>query len=124
MYDCSYQTGRRPEYKSRAERQIGEFLDSRRIPYIYEKPTAVVDAGKLKIWYPDYSLQCGPLIEYFGITGDRHYMDSARHKLRIYQENQYDVIPLYPADMIPQWPNNLLSRIESLLERRLQDIRR
>jgi hypothetical protein len=122
MDDCRYQTGHRPEYKSRAERQIGEFLDSHRIPYIYEKPTAVVDAGKLKIWHPDYSLQCGPLIEYFGITGDLHYMESARHKLRVYQENQYDVIPLYPADMVPQWRGNLVRRIEAVLERRLFDL--
>lgn len=123
MDEYYYQTGRRPEYKSRIERQIGEFLDSRHIPFIYEKPTAVVDGGKVKIWHPDYSLQCGPLIEYFGMIGDRHYIDSARHKLRVYQENQYEVIPLYPADMVPQWPSNLLRRIESVLERRLLDVR-
>ena len=52
MDDCSYQTGQRPEYKSRMERQIGDFFDSRRIPYIYEKPTAVVDRGLTKLWHP------------------------------------------------------------------------
>ena len=124
MDECNYQTGRRPEFKSRTERQIGAFLDSRHIPYIYEKPTAVMDAGKTKIWYPDYSIQCGPLIEYFGITGDRHYMESVRHKLRVYQENQYDVIPLYPADLIPQWQDNLLRRMESVMERRIRDFYR
>ena len=124
MDDCSYQTGRRPEYKSRMERQIGDFLDSRRIPYIYEKPTAVVDRGLTKLWHPDFSLQCGPLIEYFGVTGDPGYIVSARHKLRVYQENQYDVIPLYPPDMVPQWRSNLLRRVEAVLERRLQGIRR
>lgn len=123
MDDCSYHTCRRPQYKSRAERQIADFLDSRRIPYIYEKPTAVMDAGKLKIWYPDYTLQCGPLIEYFGVIGDYDYINSARHKLRVYQENQFDVISLYPADMVPQWPQNLVARIESVLERRIQELR-
>jgi hypothetical protein len=58
------------------------------------------------------------------MTGDRHYMEGTVHKLRVYQENQYDVIPLYPADMVPQWSSNLLRRIESVLERRLRDIRR
>ena len=124
MGECNYQTGRRPAYRSRAEREIGEFLDSRHIPFIYEKPTAVMDAGQFRTWYPDFALQCGPLIEYFGVTGDRHYLEGARHKLRVYQENQFDVIPLYPADVVTQWPDNLLRRIESVMEGRLRDIRK
>lgn len=124
MDDCHYRPGQRPEYKSRMERQIGDFLESRRIPFMYEKPTAVMDSGKLKIWYPDYTLHCGLLIEYFGVTGDRDYIDSARHKLRVYQENQFDVIPLYPPDMIPEWRSNLVRRLEAVLDRRIQDIRR
>jgi hypothetical protein len=123
MGECNYQTGQRPAYKSRAERQIGEFLDSRRIPFIYEKPTAVMDGGQCRLWYPDYTLQCGPLIEYFGMTGDRHYMEGARHKLRIYQGNQFEVIPLYPADMVPLWQVNLLRKVEAVLEQRLLDVR-
>lgn len=70
-----------------------------------------------------YTLQCGSLIEYFGMTGDRHYLEGARHKLRVYQENQFDVIPLYPADIVTQWPDNLLRRIEAVLERRLLGLR-
>ena len=66
MEDYHYfQKSRRPEYKSRVERQIGEFLAERQIPFIYEKPTAVMDRGLLRIVYPDFSLQCGLLIEYF-----------------------------------------------------------
>jgi len=44
-----HQSGRRPQYKSRVERQIGDLLTNRRIPFIYEKPTAVMDAGKLNL---------------------------------------------------------------------------
>lgn len=123
MSDYHYQTGRRPEYKSRMERQIGDYLASRRIPFIYEKPTAVIDSGKLKVWYPDFSLKCGLVIEYFGITGDPQYLASARHKLRVYHENQFDVIPLYPADIVPEWANNLMRRMDTVLEGRLNDIR-
>lgn len=117
------QSCRRPAYKSRGERQIGDLLNDRRIPFIYEKPTAVIDKGLTKIWYPDYSLQCGLLIEYFGMNGDQSYMKQARHKLRVYHENQYDVIPLYPPDLTGPWERSLLDRIGFALERRLTDYR-
>jgi hypothetical protein len=113
----------RPIYKSRGEQQIGEFLSQNRIPFIYEKPTAVMDRGLLRLNYPDFSLQYGPLIEYFGINGDQHYIEQARHKLKVYRENQYDVIPVYPPDMCNGWQDGLLERIGWTLERRLMDFR-
>lgn len=124
MDDYSYQSGRQPEYKSRTEREIGDYLYSQRIPFIYEKPTAVMDGGKLKLWHPDFSLHHGLIIEYFGMTGKQDYIASARHKLRIYRENMFDVIPLYPADMVPQWPDNLTRRIRTTLDQRLRTIQR
>jgi len=116
-------TSRRPQYKSRVERQIGDLLAERQIPFIYEKPTAVMDNGKLKIWYPDFSLQCGPLVEYFGITGDRDYIQRTRHKLRVYHANQLDTIPVYPSDIIPNWQEQLMARIGTVLENRLRVLR-
>lgn len=118
-----FQTGRRPQYKSRVERQIGDLLTERSIPFIYEKPTAVIDSGLTKLWHPDYSLQYGLLIEYFGVTGDQSYTKQARHKLRVYHENQYDVIPVYAPDITGPWERNLLDRIGYVLERRLSDYR-
>ena len=38
-----------PQYKSRAERQIGDLLAEHQIPFIYEKPTAVIDGKHTKI---------------------------------------------------------------------------
>ncbi len=116
------QSGRRPQYKSRVERQIGDFLAERQIPFIYEKPTAVVDNGLTKIWYPDFSLQYGMIVEYFGMNGDKHYTEQARHKLRVYQENQFDAIPLYPPDIIPGWQDKLVDRIAYTLENRLMSL--
>lgn len=118
-----HERGRRPAYKSRIERMIGEFLDSQHIPFMYEKPTAVMDRGQCKLWYPDYSLQCGPIIEYFGIVGDPSYQDRTRHKLSVYKANQYDVIPLYPVDIVSGWPENLLRQIEGVLKQRISGIR-
>lgn len=114
----------RPQYKSRVERQIGGLLTDRRIPFIYEKPTAVIDRGALRLWYPDFSLQYGLLIEYFGINGDRDYADRTRHKLQVYRENQFDTIPLYPADIIPGWPDRLIDRIGGVMEERLLEMMR
>ena len=121
---CEYErVCRRPNYKSRVERQIGDMLTERRIPFIYEKPTAVMDRGLLRINYPDFSLQSGPLIEYFGVMGDRNYMEQARHKLQVYQANQFDAIPLYPSDITPGWENRLIDRIGHTLENRLRILR-
>jgi len=114
---------RQPQYKSRVERQIGNLLADRQIPFIYEKPTAVMDDGKLKIWYPDFSLQAGLLVEYFGINGEQDYIQRTRHKLRVYQANQLDTIPLYPSDIIPNWQGRLIDRISSALESRLRALR-
>ena len=105
------------------EREIGGLLTDRRIPFIYEKPTAVMDSGKLKIWYPDFSLQYGLLIEYFGVNGERDYIDRTRHKLRVYQTNQLDTIPLYPSDIIPDWQGRLIEGIGFTLENRLRALR-
>ena len=76
-----HQSGRRPQYKSRVERQIGDLLTARRIPFVYEKPTAVMDRGAVRLWYPDFSLQYGLLIEYFGVNGERDYLERTRHRI-------------------------------------------
>jgi hypothetical protein len=124
MDDYHYsQSDRRPQYKSRMERQIGDFLAYRQIPFIYEKPTAVIDDGKTKIWYPDFSLQYGMLIEYFGVNGERDYIERTRHKLRVYQSNQLDTVPLYPSDIISGWQERLVDRIGFTLENRLRALR-
>lgn len=110
-------------YKSRAERDIADLLSHYNIPFIYEKPTAVIDSGKTKLWHPDFSLFYGPLIEYFGINGSHEYEERTRHKLNVYQENQFDVIPLHPRDLTGNWQDDLLRKIDSHLEHRLADYR-
>ena len=117
-----YRQGIAP-YRSRAEWNIANLLDQYNIPYIYEKPTAVVDSGKTKIWYPDYTLGYGFLIEYFGINGSQGYRDRTRHKLKVYEQNQIEVVPVYPNDMEGRWQERLLRRIDDRLENRLSDYR-
>ena len=121
--DAPHGTGHR-EYRSRAEHQIGSLLDAYGLPFIYEKPTAVVDDGKTKIWYPDFTLEYGILIEYFGVNGSESYRVRTRHKLDVYEKNQITVLPVYPHDLSsPRWETDILNRIDRTLERRLNDYR-
>ena len=120
-YNSFSSVGGNPQYKSRTEREIGQLLTSRRIPFVYEKPTAVIDDGKFRVYYPDFNLQYGLLIEYFGVNGERDYIERTRHKLKVYQENQLDTIPLYPQDIIPGWQEHLLDRIGTALETRVRE---
>ena len=86
---------RKPNYKSHMERQIADLFEKHKIPFIYEKPTAVVDYGKTKIWYPDFTLSYGIVVEYFGISGNKDYEYRTSHKLKVYKKNQIPVIALH-----------------------------
>ena len=110
-------------YRSRPEHQIAGLLDKYGLPFIYEKPTAVIDGGKARIWYPDFTLAYGPLIEYFGIQGDPEYSKRTKHKLSVYRANQIQVLSLYPRDMSGSWESRLLGQIDHALERRLEHYR-
>lgn len=123
MILTKYLSRTREPYKSRPEREIANLLDQYSIPFIYEKPTAVVDSGKTKLWFPDYTLSYGVLIEYFGINGSQGYRDRTKHKLKVYDQNQFQVIDLYPKDMSGGWQDSFLRRIDSTLEGRLNDYR-
>lgn len=110
-------------YKSYGESQVAGLLDRYGLPFIYEKPTAVMDEGKLRIWYPDFTLSYGPIIEYFGVNGDRAYQKRSEHKLAVYQRNQLSVVPLYPRDLARGWEDRLLRRIDFSLESHLHQYR-
>jgi hypothetical protein len=110
-------------YKSEGERRIAGFLEAVAIPFEYEKPLAVVDAGKTKIWYPDFTLvdYGSILVEYFGVGGSEDYERRAQQKLKVYEANCLDVIPVYPQDFKGDWKGNLMVGIYATLERRIQD---
>ena len=115
--------GRYAPYKSWGEYRIGSLLDKYGLPFIYEKPTAVLDSGKVRLWYPDFSLSYGMLIEYFGIAGNSEYNKRTEHKLAVYRQNQMDCLPVYPRDMNNGWEQRILSRIDHTLDHRLSSYR-
>ena len=113
----------KPAYKSRGEREIADCLNQYGIPFVYEKPTAIIDSGKFKVYYPDFSLDYGLIIEYFGVNKNPEYAERTRHKIRVYKENRLDVISLYPQDICNTLQTTLLNKIDSALEKRLIDFR-
>ena len=110
-------------YRSWNEHRIAGLLDKYGLPFIYEKPTAIVDSGLVRIWYPDFTLSYGMLIEYFGFHGSEEYDRRTRHKLAVYQQNQIPVVDLYQQDMGRGWDDRLLHRIDGVLEQRLTGYR-
>jgi len=109
------------KYRSEGERKIASFLDSYGIPYIYEKPILVIDNGKPRIWYPDFSVYGSIILEYFGIQGDADYDNGIEHKKKVYAENQIEMIPIYPSHFKSDWQGYIMSSIRNTLENRLQN---
>ena len=104
-----------PPYKSRGEAQVGRLLDRYGIPFFYELGTLVYDRGRYRTWHPDFTVMHygGLVIEYAGMPDKPDYMDGIRHKERVYTDNAIPAVFVYPSDLQgPQWPAELLGRIE------------
>lgn len=104
------------------ERQIAALFEKQEIPFIYEKPMAVVDHGKTKIWYPDFTLSYGIVLEYFGMSGNKEYERRTLHKLRVYKKNQITVIAMYPKGLNRDWRTGLLAKISKKLKEHSDDL--
>lgn len=108
------------QFKSMGETQVARLLDRLGVAYLYEHPLAVLDDGKVRIWYPDFQLPgYGVLIEYFGMNGSPEYDKGARKKQAVYEGNGLSVIILRPDALTGNWPDRILDRIEGVLEERL-----
>jgi hypothetical protein len=107
-------------YKSKAEVQIARLLDREGIGYRYEHPLAVVDRGKTKIWYVDFTLPgYGMILEYFGMLRDPGYAERTRHKMEVYRLNGIDGLFLTEESMRGDWPARIISGIEGILKGRV-----
>jgi len=118
----AYQNKLWNNYKSDGERRIGMYLQDRGINFTYERPVAVVDSGKTRVWYPDFTLDdYHILIEYFGMNGNEEAGRLNEYKRKTYQENRFDVIELYPSDFNKDWQRMIHTGIYETLERRIRD---
>jgi len=107
------------DYKSKAEVQIARLLDREGIAYQYEHPLAVIDRGRIRVWYPDFRLpEYGMILEYFGLNGDLGYRQRTEHKLQVYRANGVEGVFLRPESFRGDWPGRVLEQIEDVLRRR------
>ena len=113
--------GVRRAYRSRGEEQIARLLEREGVAYQYEHPLAVVDRGKLRVYYPDFRLpEYGLIIEYFGLNGDAGYNERTRHKMEVYRDNGIEGLFLTENSLKGDWPTSILEQIEGVLRERLE----
>jgi hypothetical protein len=112
--------GNAPDYRSRAEVRIAGLLEREGIAYRYEHPLAVVDRGKVRIWYPDFYLpEYGVIIEYFGINGNAEYDRRTEHKMQVYRTTGIEGVFLKEETLKNHWPAGIMGQIERILQQRL-----
>ena len=107
-------------YKSWGEKQIARLLDRNGISHQYEYPAAIIDRGKVRIYYPDFRLpDYGLIIEYFGVNGDSGYDQQKRHKIEVYKEAGIEGLFLTRDSLRGEWPTKIIGQIEDILKQRL-----
>ncbi len=110
-------------FKSRGERLIGEFLDSKSIVYFYEFPLALIDNEKLRIWYPDFRLpEYQLIIEFLGMNNDKDYDKMIDRKKMSFEENYIDTIFLTDANLQGNWQMSLIQDIEKIVKARHEKV--
>lgn len=112
---------KRRGYNSKAELQIARLLEREGVAYNYEHSLAVVDKGRVRIWYPDFYLpEYGVIIEYFGVNGDSNYDERTRHKIEVYKKSEIDGLFLNKTSLKGDWPAKIIGGIENILKSRLE----
>ena len=107
-------------YKSWGEEQIARFLDRNEIAYQYEYPLAIVDHGKIRVWYPDFRLpEYGIIIEYFGMYGNSNYDEQVRHKRQVFKKEGIDGLFLNRNSLRGDWPTRIMGQIKDILNNRI-----
>ena len=118
-------SGRSRRFRSKGEAQIARLLECVGVSYHYEYPLAVVDRGKVRIWYPDFQLpRYGIIVEYAGLTDNPAYMAGIGHKGIVYEENGLTALILTPQALRGNWPERVLGQVEQVLACRLVEYRR
>ena len=88
----------------------------------YEQPLAVAERGKVRLWYPDFTLpEYGVIIEYAGFNGEQ-YEAGLRYKESVYEGLGMSAVFVYPDSFRGYWPARLLGEIEGIDKRRAQEL--
>ena len=115
---------------SRGEKQIARMLTRYGVRYVYEHPVAVLDRGRVRIWYPDLWLpDYGIVIEYAGSRADKGYVEGIEHKKAVYEEAGFPAIFLDGGSLSGGWPRKVIEKIGDIVKGRarrfesLEDVR-
>lgn len=112
-------------FKSGGEEAIARALDQLNLQFLYEPDLYLRDKDKRYIWHPDFYLpRYQTIIEYFGIEQDPCYDQMIKRKKRIYAENCYNLIPVYPATLRTNYQAYIAKGIRSGITSRLEDLDR
>lgn len=104
------------KYHSKGEYEIAKFLHEMDIEFEYEFPIAVVDQGKVKVWYPDFYLkEYQIVIEYFGMYNhNESYRESTEHKKTVFKDCGIQFLPIY--ELQKNWKEYTIKTILNHLE--------
>lgn len=103
-----------PPYRSRGEAQVGRVLHRYGVPFVYERPTPVLDGRQIRVLHPDFTLpaQQWRIVEYAGLLDDAVYRQTLARKLWLYAASGWSTVLLTPRDLQgPDWPGRLYSRV-------------
>ena len=108
------------QHGSAGEKQLARMLEHYQVRFFNEHPVAVLDRGKVRVWYcdfwlPDYSVA----IEYAGVTGNRDYDAGIAHKKAVYDASGVPCLFVHAHDLHGHWPKRLMKNIHHLLTERL-----
>jgi hypothetical protein len=113
--------GRYRPYRSWGEQQIALLMDREGIGYQYEYPLAMMDEGKVKLYYPDFTLPCyGLIIEYFGVRNSPDYERKTSHKMTAYRKAGIETIVITNDSFKGDWPSRIMGQIEHVLQSRVE----
>jgi hypothetical protein len=108
------------ELGSVGEKQIARMLDRYKVRFLYEYPVAVVDRGKVRVWYPDFWLpDYGVAIEYAGVTGSEDYSSGVAHKKEVFENAGISCVYVDPEGLNGGWPKRVLAQVRGILADRL-----
>ncbi|MCC6487749.1 MAG: hypothetical protein IT364_09635 [Candidatus Hydrogenedentes bacterium] len=108
-------------FGSAGEKQIARALAGYNVRFLYEHPVAVVDRGRIRLWYPDFWLPnyCIAL-EYVGIEHHNEYTPGAERRKAVFEEAGIPYMTVQKSDLHGPWPKRILEQIHGVLEERLE----
>ena len=113
------------KYKSKGETQIAKLLKQYGIRFEYEPDIYLKEENKRYIWHPDFYLpEHQTIIEYFGIRGDDNYDTGIKRKKKLYYQNHYNLIPVYPKTLKKNYKTYILTSLHNYQKNKLTDLER